>query len=329
MSYAYDALGRRISKTVQGGTPTQFLYDGPNAVQEMQGSTINPILVGLGIDERFARNDTTGRTYFLTDALNSTLALTNSSGAIQNTYSYDPYGNTTQSNASFTNPYQYTGREADTPGLYYYRARYYSPPIGGMISEDPIGFGGGQSSFYAYVGGDPLSNTDLSGLQEDTVSAYCGKYGAAACTDAVGQSQATGSVASKAAAVGGAALGIAATLTGDSDPDDCGCGPDSRIEAYEKALAWAGMSIGNEGNPIPWSQYRGATGRNYAYVRANGGNNYGYYSESWGSPAEVLNHPDGHPDQVGPGYPAYHQCPHFHARNDKGQEAIFPYLPGT
>jgi hypothetical protein len=86
--------------------------------------------VGLGIDERFARNDTTGRTYFLTDALNSTLALTNSSGAIQNTYSYDPYGNASQSGSGFTNPYQYTGREADTAGLYYYRARYYSPMTG-------------------------------------------------------------------------------------------------------------------------------------------------------------------------------------------------------
>jgi hypothetical protein len=116
MTYAYDAMGRRICKTVSSGTPMQFLYDGANAVQETQGSTVNPIFVGLGIDERFARNDTTGRTYFLTDALNGTLALTNSSGAIQNTYSYDPYGNTTQSGGGFTNPYQYTGREADTAG---------------------------------------------------------------------------------------------------------------------------------------------------------------------------------------------------------------------
>jgi RHS repeat-associated protein len=165
MSYAYDAMGRRTSKAVQGGTPTQFLYDGQNAVQEIVGSTINPILVGLGVDERFARNDTTGRTYFLSDAINSTIALTSAAGAIQNTYSYDPYGNTTQSNASFTNPYQYTGREADTPGLYYYRARYYSPGMGGFISEDPARAAGGQPSYYAYVGNNPLSNIDPMGLE--------------------------------------------------------------------------------------------------------------------------------------------------------------------
>ncbi|HUB88265.1 MAG TPA: RHS repeat-associated core domain-containing protein, partial [Dyella sp.] len=165
LSFSYDALGRRIGKAVQG-TATQFLYDGNNAVQEMQGGTVNPILVGPGVDERFARNDVTGRTYFLTDLLNSTIALTDSTGAIRQKYSYDPYGNVTPSDTTtgFTNPYQYTGREADIPGLYYYRARYYSPMMGGFISEDPITFGGKQLSFYAYVADDPLDNTDPLGL---------------------------------------------------------------------------------------------------------------------------------------------------------------------
>jgi RHS repeat-associated protein len=165
LSFSYDALGRRISKTVQGAA-TQFLYDGSNTVQETQGSAINPILVGLGIDERFARNDVTGRTYFLTDLLNSTVALTDPNGAIKQQYSYDPYGNVTASDPTtgFTNPYQYTGREADTEGLYYYRARYYSPMMGGFIGEDPIGFGGGQTSFYAYAGGNPLMYSDPYGL---------------------------------------------------------------------------------------------------------------------------------------------------------------------
>lgn len=165
LSYTYDAMGRRTSKAVQSGTPTQFLYDGANAVQEVQGSTVNSILTGLGVDERFARNDATGRTYFLTDALNSTIALTDPIGAVKEQYSYDPYGNVTLSDTTtgFTNPYQYTGREAATAGLYYYRARYYSPLMGGFISEDPITFDGGQLSFYGYVNGDPASRIDPSG----------------------------------------------------------------------------------------------------------------------------------------------------------------------
>lgn len=183
LSFSYDALGRRISKTVQG-TATQFLYDGNNTVQEVQGSAINPIMVGLGIDERFARNDVTGRTYFLTDRLNSTIALTDPNGAIKQQYSYDPYGNVTPSDTTtgFTNPYQFTGREADSAGLYYYRARYYSPMMSGFISEDPIGFGGGQPSFYAYVGGNPLMYGDPYGLWSVTLNFYYGFGGAVVFT---------------------------------------------------------------------------------------------------------------------------------------------------
>jgi RHS repeat-associated protein len=168
MSYAYDAQGRRISKTVQGSTPTQFLYDGAKAVQETQGSAINPILIGPGVDERYARNDVTGRTYFLTDATGNTIGLADTTGAIREQYSYDLYGNATLSDntTGFTNPYQFMGREADTAGLYYYRARYYSPMMAGFISEDPIGFGGGQLSFYAGFRGDPLRFTDPYGLYD-------------------------------------------------------------------------------------------------------------------------------------------------------------------
>jgi RHS repeat-associated protein len=165
-SYAYDALGRRSSKSVAGATvPTTYVYDGANAVQEAIGSVTDPILTGLGVDERFARNDVNGRTDLLTDALNSTIALTDSTGAITQQYSYDPYGNVTQSDTTsgFTNPYLYTGREADSTGLYYYRARYYSPTMGRFISEDPLAFGGGQNNFYAYAGGNPISARDPSG----------------------------------------------------------------------------------------------------------------------------------------------------------------------
>ncbi|WP_259658982.1 RHS repeat-associated core domain-containing protein [Burkholderia pseudomallei] len=164
LSFTYDALGRRVSKTAQG-VATQFLYDGNNAVQETQGSTINPILVGLGVDERFARNDVTGRTYFLTDQINSTIALTDPNGALKQQYSYDPYGNVTPSNTTtgFTNPYQFTGREMDAPGLYYYRARYYSPQLMGFLSEDQVRFGGGQLTFYGYAGGNPIMYRDPRG----------------------------------------------------------------------------------------------------------------------------------------------------------------------
>jgi YD repeat-containing protein len=65
-SFQYDAGGRRVGRT-EGGVVTSYLYDGADAVQETQGTTVNPILTGAGADQRFARNDAVGRTYFLTD----------------------------------------------------------------------------------------------------------------------------------------------------------------------------------------------------------------------------------------------------------------------
>ena len=163
-SFAYDALGRRIARTEQGVTTT-YLYDGLDAVQETRGSEVIPILTGLGIDERYARGSGANRHYFLTDALGSTIALADGQGAVRQRYHYTPYGQTTQSGDNdYGNPYQYTGRERDASGLYYYRARYYSAQMGRFIAEDPIGFGGGDLNFYAYVEGDPLSHIDPLGL---------------------------------------------------------------------------------------------------------------------------------------------------------------------
>ncbi|MCW0410838.1 hypothetical protein NB709_000714 [Xanthomonas sacchari] len=140
-----------------------YLYDGLDAVQETQGGTVNPILTGLGIDERYVRNEASGRAYFLSDALGSTRALTNASGSLIQRYDYTPYGQTSQASAGTTNPYQYTGRERDASGLYYYRARYYAPSLGRFLSEDPIGLAGGVNP-YAYVRGRPVVLTDPLGL---------------------------------------------------------------------------------------------------------------------------------------------------------------------
>jgi len=162
-SYTYDAFNRRTSKTIAGtGAAVSFLYDGENPVQEAKGSTISTILTGLGIDERFARDDASyGRTSFLTDALGSTVALTDSSQTVRQTYSYEPYGEVSTTGAS-TNPYQYTGRENDG-GLYYYRARYYSSGLKRFISEDPMGLSEGLNE-YAYVYGNPIRFSDPEGL---------------------------------------------------------------------------------------------------------------------------------------------------------------------
>lgn len=162
-SFSYDADNRRNQKTVTG-TATSFVYDGLQAVQEIKNSQTTNLLPGAGLDELIARTDPTGTVqYFLGDALGSTNTLTDASGNTQTQYSYSPYGATTSSGTATDNTFQYTGRENDGTGLYYYRARYYDPDKGRFTAEDPIGFGGG-INVYAYVGGDPLGLVDPLGL---------------------------------------------------------------------------------------------------------------------------------------------------------------------
>ncbi|MEO7326226.1 MAG: RHS repeat-associated core domain-containing protein [Dokdonella sp.] len=164
-TFAYDSFGRRLSKTIDGATTT-YRYDGENPIEETTSGATKTILSGLGLDERYARDDSNGRSYFLTDHLGSTVALTDSAGSVTSRYRYEAYGETTQETiqgAASTNPYQYTGRENDGNGLYYYRARYYSQNFKRFTQEDPIGFAAGDADLYAYVGGDPLRYNDPTG----------------------------------------------------------------------------------------------------------------------------------------------------------------------
>lgn len=110
------------------------------------------------------RNDASGAWTFLADGRGSTIALADATGAIQTQYSYEPFGNATRSGMFNANSRTFTGREDDDLGLFYYRARYYSPILQRFVSQDPIGFAGGDVNLYAYVGNDPLNYIDPYGL---------------------------------------------------------------------------------------------------------------------------------------------------------------------
>jgi RHS repeat-associated protein len=99
----------------------------------------------------------------MADWLGSVTSLSNSSGALANTYAYDSFGKVTASTSTVTNPLQYTAREFDTEtNLNYYRARYYDPQIGRFIAEDAIRFHSGVN-FYGYVSNNPTLFVDPSG----------------------------------------------------------------------------------------------------------------------------------------------------------------------
>ena len=85
--------------------------------------------------------------------------MTDSTQAFQTTYTYEPFGNTAALGAATSSSYQYTGRENDGTGLYYYRARYYSPELQRFISEDPLKLGDGANK-YLYVDNNPVLYLD-------------------------------------------------------------------------------------------------------------------------------------------------------------------------
>jgi RHS repeat-associated protein len=163
-SFAYDAVGRRRSRTV-GSTTTQFLYDGLNPVQELaSGTPTANLLTGLGIDEYFTRTDGSGVRNLLTDALGSTIALANGSGSVQTEYTYEPFGSVTTSGSANANTVGFTGRENDGTGLNYYRARYYDAQLQRFGSEDPLDFAGGSPNLHCYAGNNPVDLRDPLGL---------------------------------------------------------------------------------------------------------------------------------------------------------------------
>jgi RHS repeat-associated protein len=162
-TFGYDGLRRRTSISFGSGA-TDLLYDGQNIIQESSGGvTTANLLVGHGLDDVITRTDSSGEHTILADALGSTVALTDNTGAISTTYTYSAFGQTTATGQSTASTNRFSGREADATGLYYYRARYYDPALGRFLSEDPAGFGAGDPNLYAYVFNSPTNLTDPTG----------------------------------------------------------------------------------------------------------------------------------------------------------------------
>ena len=165
-SYAYDGFGRRVKKDVDG-TVKYYIYDMEDIRFETDetGTSITAEYThGSGIDEPLAMRRNGANYYYHVNGLGAITALTDSNKAIVQNYIYDSFGQIISQSGSIQNPYTFTGREYDEEtGMYYYRARYYDPQTGRFISEDPIGFAGGDVNLYAYVGNNPVNFIDPDG----------------------------------------------------------------------------------------------------------------------------------------------------------------------
>jgi RHS repeat-associated protein len=103
-------------------------------------------------------------TYIHQDCLSSTSVMTTSTGTLDSSITFFPFGLTRTGSVSTAK--KFTGQRLDGTGLYYYNARYYDASIGRFISPDSTGqkLNDPQSlNRYTYCGNNPLKYTDPTG----------------------------------------------------------------------------------------------------------------------------------------------------------------------
>ncbi|KAA3654432.1 MAG: hypothetical protein DWQ11_04540 [Proteobacteria bacterium] len=176
---AYDGLGRRVSKSgpamlVPGGF-VRYVYDVTHHLvgeYKADGTPIKEyVWIGdLPVAVIETHPDSTTTAYAIeTDHLGTPRLLTDATRAPRWRWTSPPFGevlpedNPSGLGAVTFNlrfPGQYFDKET---GLHYNFNRYYDPGTGRYDQSDPIGLQGGWNT-YSYVGGNPLSYADPTGL---------------------------------------------------------------------------------------------------------------------------------------------------------------------
>jgi RHS repeat-associated protein len=171
IEYLYDGNNQRIGKRIDGAVTERYVIDRNQIalVFDGAGSQTHRYLYGTQIDQILADETATSMVWALADNQGTIRDLIDDTGNVVSHINYDSFGRVVSKTGSIDFRYGYTGREQDgETGLDYYRARYYDAGNGRFISEDPLGFGGGDRNLTRYVRNNAVNAVDSSGLVTET-----------------------------------------------------------------------------------------------------------------------------------------------------------------
>ncbi len=114
---------------------------------------------------------------YLPDTQGNTIGLIDNTQTITDTFTYYPYGEVASRTGTNVTPFQFLGTLGyyrDSASRTYVRARTLNTAQGRWMTQDPIGFKGGDINLYRYVNNRPTVLTDPSGLYGAPYGQYCG-----------------------------------------------------------------------------------------------------------------------------------------------------------
>ena len=171
-SYAYNVDGLRYEKTVDGQR-INHVWDGNKQIVadiiDNQFYEADCYIRGTNLVAKYNywNGNKSEYTYYTQNAHGDVVNLTDSTGAVVKSYTYDAFGVEKNIDDSDTNAFRYCGEYYDAEtGTVYLRARYYDPEIGRFISrdsfagknEDPLSL-----NLYTYCENNPILYLDESG----------------------------------------------------------------------------------------------------------------------------------------------------------------------